>query len=179
MTVGAAGRTRTHAVAPCLGTLLLACLSLTACAPSLNWREVQLARLSTLLPCKPDSASRPVTLGGQTVTMDMAGCEAGGALFAVSRVEARDAAQAASLLASLRQASLANIAKAEVHPVANSGDALTSFDVLVDGQRADGTPLQARLKWLLADREVYQIAAYAGQLHTEQTENLVTEARIR
>jgi hypothetical protein len=63
--------------------------------------------------------------------------------------------------------------------LANSGDALTSFDVQVDGQRADGTPLQARLKWLLAGPEVYQIAAYAAPLRTEQTENLVTEARIR
>jgi hypothetical protein len=164
-----------------VGTLALqasTCL-LVACAPSLNWRELQLGRLSTLLPCKPDTASRPVELGGQTLTMDMAGCEASGALFAISRIQAANPAQAATLMTSLREARLAHIAQAVVHPVANSGDALTSFDVQVDGRRADGTPLQARFKWLLAEREVYQIAAYAEHLRTEQTESLIAEVRIR
>ena len=172
--MSAAYRYSVAALALLAGTCLLA-----ACAPSLNWREVQLGRLSTLLPCKPDTASRAVELGGQTLTMDMAGCEAGGALFAISRIQAGNPAQAAALMTSLREASLAHIAQAVVHPVANSGDALTSFDVQVDGRRADGTPLQARFKWLLADREVYQIAAYAERLRTEHTESLITEARIR
>lgn len=158
--------------------LLLACC-LLACAPRLNWREVQLGSLSTLLPCKPDTASRPVQLGGQTLQMDMAGCGVGAALFAISRVRAQDPAQAASLMAALRQVSLAHMANAVVHPLANSGDASTSFDILVDGQRADGTPLQARLKWLLAGQEIYQMAAYARELNAEQTENLTTQARIR
>ena len=159
--------------------LLAACAGLTACNPSLNWREVQLGRLQTLLPCKPDTASRPVTLDGQTVTMEMAGCEGGSALFAISRVQAHDAAQATRLMASLRQASLAPIAHAVVQPLPNSGNAATSFDVMVNGQASDGSPLQARLKWLLADQEVYQIAAYGERLDSEQTENLVREARIR
>lgn len=152
---------------------------LVACAPSLNWRAVPLGHLSTLLPCKPDTASRPVNLGGQTLTMEMAGCEADGALFAISRIQAANPAQAAVLMTSLRAASLAHIAQAVVHPVDNSGDALTSFDVQVDGLRADGTPLQARFKWLLAGREVYQIAAYAERLRTEHTEGLITEARLQ
>jgi hypothetical protein len=135
--------------------------------------------LSTLLPCKPDRATRQVELAGQAVAMDMAGCEADGALFAISRVQASEPAQAAMLLASLRQASLAPIAHAVLQPVANSGDARTSLDVCVDGQAADGRPLQARLKWLLADQEVYQIAAFANRLQAEQTDNLITEARMR
>jgi hypothetical protein len=159
--------------------LLAGTCLLVACAPSLNWREVQLGRLSTLLPCKPDTASRPVELGGQTLSMDMAGCEAGGAMFAISRLRTANPAQAATLLTSLREASMAHIAHAVVLPVANSGDALSSFDVQVNGSRADGTPLQARFKWLLADREVYQIAAYADRLRTEQTESLIAEAHIR
>jgi hypothetical protein len=158
---------------------LLVAGQLTACNPALNWREVQLGRLGTLLPCKPDTASRPVELAGQRVTMEMAGCEAGGALFAISRVQASDPAQAAALMEALRQATLANISHPVVHPTANTGDAQSSFDIQVDGQRNDGKPLQARLKWLLAGQEVYQIAAYAEQLRGEQTQSLVTEARIR
>ena len=82
-------------------------------------------------------------------------------------------------MASLRQASLAKIAGAVVHPVAESGNATTSFDVRVQGRRADGAPLQARFKWLLAGQEIYQIAAYAERLQSEEIETMITEARIR
>jgi hypothetical protein len=159
------------------GVLLLAALG--ACSPSLNWREVQLGRLRTLLPCKPDSASRPVQLGGQTLAMEMKGCEAGGVLFAISRVQATDPAQAPALLQALRLASLQNVHMRTVKPVANSGDGQSSLDLLADGQRTDGSPLQARFKWLLAGAEVYQIAAYAEHLTGEQTDNMVSEMRLQ
>lgn len=154
-------------------------MALAACSPRLNWREVQLGRLSTLLPCKPDSASRPVVLGGRTLTLEVTGCEADGALFAMSRIQAGDAAQAGAVLQALRQASLENVGMRVVHPQADSGDAQTSLDLLVDGQRQDGSPLQVRFKWLLAGPEVYQIAVYAEHLVGEQTDNLLNEARLR
>ncbi len=153
--------------------------SLAACNPTLNWREVQLGKLRTLLPCKPDSATRSVVLAGQTVAMEVSGCEAAGTLFALSRIQSADAAQAAPLLAALRQGSLENVRMRVAQPMADSGDAGTSFDLLVQGQRADGSPLQARFKWLQADAEVYQIAAFADHLAGEQTDNLVSEARLR
>lgn len=159
--------------------VLLCCAGLTACAPGLNWREVTLGRLSALLPCKPDTATRVVQLGGQPVAMDVAGCEVGDALFAISRVQAPDAGQAPALLAALRQASLDTVRMREVHPAPNSGNAQTSFDVRVDARRADGTALQVRFRWLLSGTEVYQLAVYAPQLRTEQTEPLLSEARIR
>lgn len=153
--------------------------ALAACSPGLNWREVQLGRLTTLLPCKPDRASRTVALAGQSPVMDMAGCEASGALFAISRVQAVDAAQAGALLRALRQASLDTVHARVLRPMANSGDAQTSLDVLAEGQRTDGSPLQVRFKWLQAGAEVYQLAAYAEHLSGEQTDNLVNEARLR
>lgn len=158
---------------------LAACLLLGACTPALNWREVQLGRLSALLPCKPDAASRRVNLGGLTLPMEMVGCEAGGALYAISRLQADDPTQAALVLALLRKASRDKLAQAAVHPMPNSGDAMTSLDVQVDGRGADGRQLQARFKWLLAGQEVYQLAAYAEHLGAEQTDSLLTEARIR
>lgn len=158
------------------GLLLLA--ALTACSPSLNWREVQLGNLRALLPCKPDTASRPVLLGGQTLVMDMAGCEAAGALYAISRVRAADATQAGALLQAWRQDSVAKFKLRALHPVANSGNEQTSLDLVVDGQRADGSPLQARFKWLQAGADVYQIAAWAGHLDSDQTDNLANEARL-
>jgi hypothetical protein len=152
---------------------------LAACIPQLNWREVQLGRMTTLLPCKPDTASRPVDLGGQNVTMEMAGCQAGPALYAVSRIQAADPDGAAALMAALRQASLANIVRPTVQPQPHSGDSQSSFDILVQGQRSDGTALQARMKWLMAGQDVYQIVAYAEHLSIDQTDHLTTEVRIR
>jgi hypothetical protein len=159
--------------------LLLAALAATACTPSLNWREAHLGRLSILLPCKPDSATRPVPLDGKMVSMEVVGCEAGGALFAVSRILAEDDARAPQLMAALRQASLAQVQTRAVHPQPASGDAQTSLDVEVDGQRPDGSALQARFKWVQTGSELYQIATYAEHLSAEQWEPLISEARIR
>ena len=63
---------------------------LTACTPAFNWRDVSFdqAGVTALLPCKPDRGTRAVQLGGQAVQMSMAGCEAGGAMFTVSLVQA-------------------------------------------------------------------------------------------
>jgi hypothetical protein len=66
-----------------------------------------------------------------------------------------------------------------VHPVANSGNAQTSFDLLAEGKRPDGSSLQARFKWMAAGADVYQLAAYGERLSPEQTDPLVSEARIR
>jgi hypothetical protein len=162
-----------------LAVALVAALCLIACTPGLNWRLVELGHLSTLLPCKPDSASRRVALAGERLEMEMAGCQVAGALFAISRVQAADAEQAPAMMAALRTSSLAQLQTTAVHPVANSGDQQTSFDLLVDGKRPDGSALQARFKWQVYASEVYQIAVYADHLSPEQMEPLLSEARIR
>ena len=162
-------------------TLLLAvplAVLLAGCAPSLNWRAVQLGRLGTLLPCKPDHGSRPVELAGQPVTMEMSGCAVGEALFTISRIQAGDTQQASTLLVALRQATLAQVHAAALHPLPNSGDSNSSLDLQVDALGPQGRPLQVRLKWLLVQDELYQLAAYAEQLGAEQTENLFQQARI-
>lgn len=59
---------------------------LVGCSPALNWRTVMFdaAALGTTFPCKPDQEARRVELAGQAVQMEMLGCEADGATFAVS-----------------------------------------------------------------------------------------------
>lgn len=71
-------------------------LSLLACAPELNWRDVTGPDgvLKAMLPCKPDRASREVQLGAQSYPLAVMGCEAAGATFAVSELALRDAAHA-------------------------------------------------------------------------------------
>jgi hypothetical protein len=76
---------------------------LSGCTPTFNWRDVSFeqAPVGALLPCKPDRGSRPVELAGYKATMHMAGCEAGGAMFAVAWVELTDAKHSAAVLAAL------------------------------------------------------------------------------
>lgn len=88
-----------------------ASLWLAACQPSLNWREIHSDHhsLVALLPCKPDRGARDVPMAGQTVSLDMLGCEADGATFAISHVHLVDAAQAGPVLAGWKTAVLANM----------------------------------------------------------------------
>ena len=151
---------------------------LLGCSPELNWRTEHVGELSTLLPCKPDRATRPILLNGQTVEMEMAGCEVAGTLFTISRIDAGDAAKAQALLSPLRRASLESIHATAVHAMPNSGDAHSSLDVRADGSNPGGKAVQTRLKWLLRGNVIFQVAAYGQQLQTQVDENLFGEIRF-
>lgn len=87
----------------CLRCLaLLAVLGAAACTPTFNWRDVPVGdgSLVALLPCKAERSSRDVALDGRAATVQVAGCQAGGATFAVAVAEADDPVQAQAWLAS-------------------------------------------------------------------------------
>jgi hypothetical protein len=92
-------------------------VSLLACTPTFNWRDVSFeqAPVTALLPCKPDRGSRQVPLAGQQLTMHMAGCEAGGAMFAVALVELKDAQQSQAVLNELQSDKKATYRKLLAH----------------------------------------------------------------
>ena len=78
--------------------VLLAGALLVGCSPAFNWRDVLIGDggLIALLPCKPDRATREVVLAGESVAVQMVGCEAGGVMFTVAQASARDVAQASA-----------------------------------------------------------------------------------
>lgn len=93
---------------PAAAALLLAA---AACSPTFNWREwrVDDTPLQALMPCKPESATRPVPLAGAgaaPVVLHMHSCEAGGLRFAVAWADMGQPAQVPAALASWRGASL-------------------------------------------------------------------------
>lgn len=59
--------------------------TLAACSPTFNWREVRAESmpLKAMLPCKPDKGARTVPMAGRQVELQVLGCEAGGATFAL------------------------------------------------------------------------------------------------
>ncbi len=93
--------------------LCLAALSLVACTPTFNWREVGFdqAGVSAVLPCKPDRGTRPVQLAGQSLNLSMLGCEAGGAMFTVSVLELPAGSSAQAVLQDLRAQGKASFSK--------------------------------------------------------------------
>jgi len=63
----------------------LSAICLAACQPTYNWRDVSFegTRVKAQLPCKPDRATRVVTIGESPVPLQVAGCEAGGGMWVV------------------------------------------------------------------------------------------------
>lgn len=119
---------------PRFAAFLLAA-SLAACSPTFNWREVPVGDdgVIALLPCKPDRATRNLPLGAESVAVDMAGCEAGGATFAVAHATAGSAAQAESWMRAWRAATRIQL----------DGAALTETAAVLP--RAAASPAVARL----------------------------------
>ena len=163
----------------CRFLLAAAASFLCACSPGLNWREVHVGELTAMLPCKPDSATRQIALDKKSYEMNVTGCEVAGDLFVISLLQAEDHAQAPLAMAHLRAASLAAVKARNVHPMPDSGDAQSSFDVQVAGLRPDGTPVQVRFKWLMLGTEIYQLGVYAATLSEEQTGPLMHESRLK
>ena len=94
--------------------------TLSACSPSLDWREVRfegelqasdVSPLMALLPCKPDRATREQSVGGERVSLSMMGCPAAGATFTLSRMVLKNSANVPQVLAAWQAAAQANMTK--------------------------------------------------------------------
>ena len=149
---------------------------LAACDPTFNWREVRLesSELVAMLPCKPDRATRPVSLAGQSLELTMAGCEAGGATFAVSHAALPEPSRANEVLVQWRQVTLANLRAAAPRDAAFSiKGALAlpaSVQTVVVGRRSDGLPVLAHAAWFARGAQVFHAVVYADKLNPEVAE---------
>lgn len=157
--------------------ILAGAAGLGACQPSLNWREVRsdTSSLVVLLPCKPDHGTREVPLGGRNVALDMQGCDAAGATFAVSHAVLADPAQAGQVLAGWKTAMLANMrAPASQDEAFNLPGALSLAQAVrsrATGQRADGRPVSAQAVWFArvgpGGVDVFHAVVYADKSSPE------------
>ncbi|MDZ7939019.1 MAG: hypothetical protein U5M53_12360 [Rhodoferax sp.] len=157
-------------------------MTLCACSPALNWRTVGLGSLRFSLPCKPDQAQRDVPLGGTSRALEMRGCEADGALFAISRVVLDRPEEAAELVQAWRTAALAALqaAPAAVEDVAaphhrKLPDVQAVAWLRAKGREPQGSEVQAQLGWLVVGREVFHLAVYAPHLVPSAVAPLMTD----
>jgi len=166
------------------GATLAAALGGLACSPALNWREVRLEALSALLPCKPDRAVRTVQLADQALEMGMAGCEAQGALFAISHVrvanqEAVEPTLQAWRVSALQRTQLvaANAAAPGPSTLPDRSGKGSGAILETQGQQPDGSPVHAQLTWLVVGQDIFHAAVYAPYLTAEMTEPFFSELR--
>lgn len=94
-----------------LSRCAVAALTLAACSPALDWREVRPpdSGLQALFPCKPEYMQREIALAGAPVTMELVACTTGGATYALMHAVVDDPARVAPALRQLREAAAANV----------------------------------------------------------------------
>ncbi len=161
--------------------LLLAGLS--ACTPTLNWREVAAAPTSAhaLLPCKPDHAERSVPLGGVATELVVNGCKAGDATFAVMAATVAAGRLPDELLQGWQQATLANMkASGEVqrqpfHPPGGLPLAHAQR-VVAHGQGPDGRTVYAQAAWTARAAEGGGTELVHAVMYSEQAQPDVADA---
>lgn len=161
--------------------LLAALLALAACSPELNWREVRAVptALTVLLPCKPDRGARVVPLAGRDTPLNMLGCDAGGATFAVAFADTADAAQAAAVLGQWREATLANMrARAPAQQAFTVAGGVVAVRVTAGGQRPDGKPVQSQAVYFSQGPRVYQAVIYADKLPADVADTFFGGLRL-
>jgi hypothetical protein len=152
-----------------LRAALLAAAGLACgCTPTLNWRELPVGdSAKASFPCRPQSDTRTLTLGGQPVQMQLKACEAGQVLWAVTSAQVADAAQAPAALVELRRSLVANLAGSD-SPVPGTAR------VHIVGRHEDGSTVWARAVFVSSGRDVYQMVMLpraGAQPPTDEAQN--------
>lgn len=158
-----------------LGFFAVVLALLAGCNPTFNWREVRVdGGLKALLPCKPDHGSRRMILAGQDVELQMAGCETGGALFAVAHADIDDVDKTVAAQAQWQAAMRANMQAMapQLAPYELKGAATRPQPVRLSaqGRRADGSAVAAQAVWFSRGKHLYHAVIYADKVGSDVAE---------
>lgn len=164
---------------------LLAAFLLAACNPTFNWREVRVdpPGLLAMLLCKPDKGARTVPMAGREVSLNVLGCETGGATFALMQADIGDAARTGEVLAQWRVATLLNMraAASRQEPFVPPGGVAVanSVHVVASGQRADGSAVESHAAYFARGSHVFQAVIYADRLKPEAAETFFSSIKLQ
>lgn len=171
------------------GLVAVLMLGLAGCSPTFNWREVHWGQdtvLKVMLPCKPDEGSRPMNGVGQTLTLNMMGCEAGGSLFVVAVVDVKDAGHVVEVQRQWQLAMLGNMQatgasatqKQEGFSLRGASEQPAPLRVHAQGKRDNGHALSAQALWFARGGRLYHAAVYADKLDAEATQTFFEGLRF-
>lgn len=138
-------------------TITLATL-LSACTPSHDWREIHgdSAPYTVLLPAKPTSQTRQITLSGMAVTMTMTSAEVDRTAYAVGSVATVDPAAAKKIMLAMKAALVAHVDGAVLKERAVDNIDGSQFDLEATGSpKGESRVVVAR--FVAHDRFAYQV----------------------
>jgi hypothetical protein len=155
--------------------VLVAWVTLAACNPTFNWRDVRPdnTRLALLMPCKPDKAQKTVPMAGNPTEMMLLSCDTGGVTFAVATANVKDASKTSTTLAQWQSATLANMkATPAATDVALKLAGATSGAVIVKatGQRANGQAINSQAAYFAQGAQVFQAVIYGDNISADVAE---------
>ena len=153
-----------------------ALLLLSACSPTLNWREVRPegSSLVALFPCKPSQSERQIRLDGLELSLRLTSCEAGDRVFAVTHAHAPIGISGTTLLRALRLAAARSVGSATMKEATLAVSGM-SPDPLAGrfhwvGQREDGGVLDIESAFFAAGQDAYQASIVGRSSELEASE---------
>lgn len=167
-----------------LVALLLPAL-LPACSPTLDWRQVQPPGWSLVaaLPCRPDTAERPVALAGPPVALAMWSCSADGHLFAIGSADLGDPARVGPALQALAAAARANLSAQPDSDLPARVPGMTPHpaarQLQLTGRRPDGQAVRAYIQVFAHGTRVYQATVLGPQAGDAQVRPVAEGLEVR
>jgi hypothetical protein len=139
-------------------------LSLSACSPTYDWREVRGtdAPFTILLPAKPASFSRDINLDGQQVMMTMTAAEVNGVTYAVGTALLPDSEKAHGALTSMKSALVKNIAGSIKREKSSEDKSAGTTSIEIDASGVSATnggaqPMRLVARFVAKEKRVYQV----------------------
>ena len=164
--------------------LSAAALSLAACTPALNWREVRPEGSGALLmfPCKPDRFARPVPLVGGKVQMQLSSCTVQGVTYALSHAAVDQPAKVTRALEELQATAAQNIGAKPVQPTPITVSGMTPNALAqrwtLEGQGPDGKPVAEQVAVFARGLRVYQLTVIGSRIDAEAADTFFTGIKL-
>lgn len=162
----------------------LLALSLCACAPALDWRQVspEGSGVTGLFPCRPSTVSRSTHIGGQPIAMSMHACKADGSTFALSSGHIDDVRAVGPVLAELSAGAAKNIGvdlgPGEPFQVPGMTPHTGARRFLITGRRPDGSVLFEHMAVFTRGARVYQAFVLGSHPNAEAVQTFFSSLRL-
>ena len=165
-------------------TRILAVALLGGCAPELDWREVRPSGTAVvaLLPCKPQSLARSVSLAGRDLRLSMLACKAGGLTWGLASGDVGEPSHVMTVLEALRVSAVGNLQGVVTR---SSGAAVRGATpneaqglLEVRGRRPDGTVARGQFLLFAHGTQVFEVMVIGADLPDAAMETYFGSVRV-
>lgn len=167
-----------------LSFVSLSVAALAACAPALDWREVRPdgSGLQAMLPCRPNTQARTVSLAGRSVKLTLVACSAGDQTWAIAFADVGDPATVAAALDELRMSAARNLGAEPPtpQPIAVPGATPNAGSVRIafDGRLPDGSAVREQAAVFARGTRVFQATAVGAKLGADAVDTFFGSLRF-